>query len=169
MRKITLLILFICTTIKAQPPLMELHSNGFDPVEVSIPSIPVELFIKATDTWAYEYNRLKSPVDVTNVTANTITISAYKKNAFYYRNRGEAFFYKIHYTMTITFHVNSYTLDFKVGDIYTDGDVLVEYKLPDYFTSSGKLKDGYNMLDESLQKTVNDIVNSHYNFIIKYQ
>ncbi|KGO79070.1 hypothetical protein Q763_15290 [Flavobacterium beibuense F44-8] len=169
MHKITLLILFICTTAGAQPPVMEVHANGFDPVEVSIPSIPVDLFIKATDTWAYEYNRLKSPVDVTAVTANTITISAYKKNAFYYRNRGEAFFYKIRYTMTITFHVNSYTLDFKVGDIYTDGDVLVEYKLPDYFTSSGKLKDGYNMLDESLQKTVNDIVNSHYNFIIKYQ
>lgn len=167
MYKITLLLLFICTTAGAQPPVMEVHANGFDPIEVNIPSIPVELFMKATDTWAYEYNRLKSPVDVINTTANSITIRAYKKNAFFYRNRGEAFYYKIRYTMTITFHGNSYTIDFKVGDIYTDGDVLVKYKLPDYFTSSGKLKDGYEMLDKSLQKTVNDIANSHYDFIIK--
>lgn len=167
MYKITLLLLFICTTAGAQPPVMEVHANGFDPIEVSTPSIPVDLFMKATDTWAYEYNRLKSPVDVINTTANSITIRAYKKNAFFYRNRGEAFYYKIRYTMTITFHGNSYTIDFKVGDIYTDGDVLVKYKLPDYFTSSGKLKDGYEMLDKSLQKTVNDIINSHYDFIIK--
>ncbi|MEE1899730.1 hypothetical protein V1389_15390 [Flavobacterium rakeshii] len=167
MHKITLLLLFICTTAGAQPPVMEVHANGFDPIEVSTPSIPIELFMKATDTWAYEYNRLKSPVDVTNTSANSITIRAYKKNAFFYRNRGEAFYYKIRYTMTITFHDNGYTIDFKVGDIYTDGDVLVKYKLPDYFTSSGKLKDGYEMLDKSLQKTVNDIVNSHYDFIIK--
>ena len=167
--KVTLLfILFFCQTW-AQPPLMELQPYGFDAIDLTIPTTPNDKLLSLSKNWAQEYNFQKGPVDVTDVTDNSMTISAFKKHAFYYHNRGDVFDFRIHYTIKLTFYQDSYTLQFNVGDIYTDGDVLIEYKLPDYFESSGELKDGYSQLDESLQKTVNDIVNSHYNFIINFR
>ncbi|KGO93062.1 hypothetical protein [Flavobacterium subsaxonicum] len=168
---------FVCVLVGvaalAQPPRMELEPNGFAPVQVTIPSIPNEKLVEITKAWAAEYNkygqRNNRGFDATDVTNNTITISAFKKNAFYYRDRGEAFEHKINYSMKIVFSQNSYSVTFTVNKIFTDSDVELEYNIPNYFTSAGKLKEGYLELDTSLETTVNDIVNSHYNFIVNYK
>jgi hypothetical protein len=160
-------------TTLAQPPRMELTPNGFDPIEVTIPSTPNEKLIEVTKAWAAEYNKVgrlgDRGYDAIDVTANSITISAFKKNAFYYRERGESFEHKINYSMKITFNQSSYTVAFKVNRIYGDSDVELEYNIPNYFTSAGKLKEGYTGLEESLEVTVNTIVTDHYNFIKNYK
>ncbi|ALM48365.1 hypothetical protein AMR72_05285 [Flavobacterium psychrophilum] len=169
MRKLlSLLFILFGLSVYAQPKL-ELTPRGFDPVEVTIPSIPPEKFIELSKSWTTEYNRRLKGADVTNVTDSSLTISAFKKNAFFFRNRGEMFEYTINYSMKITFSNQSYTLQFIVNDIYTDDDTLVKYKLPDYFNSSGELKEGYADLKPSLERTVNSIVASHYNFIANFK
>lgn len=147
---------------------MELTPNGFEPVTVTISSTRNEKLIEVTKAWALEYNLSKEGADITNVTENTITISAYRKNAFFYRNNGVPYDHDIQYTMKFLFSTTSYTLQFTVNDIYHD-NVLLEYKLPNYFTSEGKLKEGYSELDESLERTVNGIVNSHYDYLIHFR
>ena len=169
MHRLLGILFFVSGTCFAQAPQLELHSYGFDPVEVAIPATPVEKLLEVSKGWALEYNREERGADITNVTTNSMDITAYKRNAFYYRNRGFTQDHSITYTMHLTFTPNSYTLTFKVNDIYVDGDSLIEYKLPDYFTSSGSLKEGYTSLDESLEATVNKIIESHYNFIISYR
>ncbi|AWH86712.1 hypothetical protein HYN59_17075 [Flavobacterium album] len=164
-----LLFLLISVTALAQPPKMELQPYGFDPIEVTIPATPNDKLIEVTKAWVQDYNRREKGADITNVTGNSITVSAFKKNGFFYRNRGEAFEHKIRYTLKITFQENRYTLAFNVEDIYADGESLAKYKIPDYFNSSGNLKDGYTDLKPSLERTVNDIVNSHYNFILNFR
>ncbi len=147
---------------------MELTPAGFEPVSVVIPATPTEKLVELSKAWALEYNIRKEGADITNVSDNTITISAYRNNAFFYRNNGVPYEHKIRYTMKLDFTPGGYTLFFTIVDIYHN-DVLLEYKIPDYFTSEGKLKDGYNGLDESLLKTVNGIVNSHYNYLINFR
>lgn len=164
-----LVILFLSAAALAQPPKMELKPNGFDPIEVSIPSTPNDKLVEITAAWAQEFNRREEGADITEVTANSLTVSAYKRNAFFYRDRGETHNHRIRYTMKINYYGNRYTLAFSVGDIYANHDKLVTYKLPDYFTSTGSLKDGYADLKPSLERTVNDIVASHYNFIINFR
>ncbi len=162
-------VLFLSVAALAQPPKMELKPNGFDPIDVAIPATPNEKLLEVTSAWAQEYNRREEGVDITDVTANSVTVSAFKRNGFYYRDRGEKHNHKIRYTMKITFYEDRYTLAFIVGDIYTDGDKLIDYKLPDYFTSEGTIKEGYTDLKPSIERTVNDIVTSHYNFIINFR
>lgn len=175
MLKIYTLFCFLTVgAVQAQPARMELTPNGFDPVEVSIPNTtPTDKLVEVTKAWAAEYNRFgkksQRGFDATEVTDNTITILAYKKDAFFFRDRGEAFEHKIRYTLQFTFSPGNYTVAFNVVDIYGRSDTLLEYKLPDYFTSEGKLKEGYTELDTSLENTVNDIVNSHYNFLINFR
>lgn len=167
--------LFLLTGVAAtaQPPELELQPNGFDPIEVSIPSTPNNKLIEVTKAWASEYNargeKGDTGYDATDVTSNSITISAYKKNAFSFSERGESFQHKIRYSMKITFYQNRYSLTFIVNDIYGDSNSPMKYKLPDFFTSSGKLKQGYTGLDTSLEETVNAIVLSHYNFLLNYR
>jgi hypothetical protein len=168
MRRFLLSCLFV-TGIAVAQPKMELLSGSFPPVQAAIPQTRPEKLIEISRAWAGEFNRRQKGYDVSDVTANSLTISAFKKNAFFYRNNGEMFDYAIRYTMKITFYPDYYTLLFTVTDIYADGDSLVDYKLPDYFTSSGKIKEGYTDLEPSLEKTVNDITSSYYNFILNYR
>lgn len=153
----------------AQTPKLVLQPGGFDAVSVTIPSTANEKLIELSKNWATQYKRRKQGIDVSNVSANSMLITGFKKNAFFYSNKGETFYHKIKYDMHLTFNNNSYTVQFNVSDIYIDDDVLLEYKLPDYFTSEGNLKDGYNTLKTSLEDTVNDMITSHYNFIVDYR
>lgn len=167
-RLLSLLCLFIGLSLHAQPTL-ELNPRGFDAVEATIPSAPAEKLIDLSKSWASEFNRKEKGADITGVTTSGLIITAFKKNAFFFRNKGEMFEYTIRYSMKITFTNGSYSLQFTVNDIYADDDTLVKYKLPDYFLPSGELKEGYADLKPSLERTVNGIVASHYNFIANFR
>jgi hypothetical protein len=166
-----LLCLFLLLPVMAAAQLaLELEPSGFPPVTVTIPSTLNEKLVDLTRAWAQEYNRRNDRgYDFLDVTDNSITVSSYKKNAFFYRDRGQSFNLSINYTMQLTFSESSYTLAFTVTDIFADNDKLLEYHIPDYFTSEGKLKEGYDELDTSLEKNVNDIARSHYNFLINFR
>lgn len=168
-RYITIVLFFAAALLNAQPPKVELQPYGFDPVEIQIPATSNEKLLELSQNWAIEYNRTRNGHDITNVTDNSMTITAFKQNAFYYRNRGDAFDHRIKYEMDISFNRDRYTLTFKVTEIYLNNDKLIEYKIPDYYTSDGKLKDGYDGLENSLEVTVNDIIRSHYNFIVNFR
>lgn len=169
MRSALCMLAFICTAFAvAQPPRMELTPAGFAPITVNFPDTLPEKLVDLTNNWAYEYNLRQGGHDATNVTGNTITITANRENAFYYRERGEAFDHEIRYEMHFTFNQGSYTLKFTVVDIYSR-DKLLEYNIPNYFTSEGRLKEGYEELEPSLETTVNNIVRSHYNYMINYR
>lgn len=169
MQKLHLFLCLCIASVTMAQPQMELKPYGFDPVEVEIPSITPEKFIELSKSWAATFNRNQKGYDVSDVTSNSLTITAYKRNAFFYRNLGDSFQYAIRYTMKLTVHATSYTLIFTVTDIYANDDVVINYKIPDYFLPSGQLKDGYDDLRPSLEKTVNDIVTSHYNAIVNFR
>lgn len=163
-----ILFLFIAGIAIAQPQMV-LMPYGFDPVEVQIPSISQEKFIELSKSWAAEFNRGQKGYDVSDVTSNSLTITAYKRNAFFYRNLGETFQYTIRYSMKLSSYDTYYKLVFTVTDIYANDDVLINYKIPDYFSSSGQLKDGYSDIKPSLEKTVNYIAASHYSAIASFK
>jgi hypothetical protein len=76
-RCLLILCLFIAGTAIAQPQMV-LMPYGFDPVEVQIPAISQEKFIELSKSWAAEFNRNQKGYDVSDVTSNSLTISAYK-------------------------------------------------------------------------------------------
>ena len=162
----TLLCFLVFAFANAQPPAMELHPHGFDPIVVTIPTTDNDKLIALSKEWAIKYN--PEGADVSKVTGNSMVITALKRNAFYYRNDGVPYDHMIQYTLKLVFSQNSYTLVFSVDDIYHD-DVLLEYKIPDYFTSEGDLKEGYEEIEPSLETTVNNLVKSHYNFLINFR
>ena len=53
-------------------------------------------------------------------------------------------------------------------ELFTNGGKPIQYTLPDYF-ADGKLKDGYEGLQKSLEENLNRIVRSYYNFIVNYK
>lgn len=169
-RLLFLLCLFAIIPANAQPPVLELTSHGFEPVTATIPATPNDKLIEISRAWAAEANRRqKRGYDITEVTDSSMTISAFRKNAFFFRNNGEMFEYTIRYSMILNFSTSNYTLKFIVSDIYTSDDVLVKYKLPDYFASNGNLKEGYDDLKPSLERTVNELVTSYHDFIVNFR
>ncbi len=125
--------------VNAQPQPAQIVRGTISPFSTSMPSMLPERFIDITKAWAYAYTRPESGYDATNVSDNSITISAMKRNAFRYQNTGDVVENKIRYSLIISFTSNSYTVKFVVNEIYGDNDVLLKYKLPDYYKSDGSL------------------------------
>lgn len=157
----------------AQPPKMKLTPGGFEPITVSIPSTKTDKLVSLTQTWVVERDRRSTDpnkkYDITNVSNNTITVTSFQKNAFYYTDRGEEFEHRIQYTMKFTFYENRYDLTFNIDQIYTDNNVPLKSGISDFFKNDDTLKEGYTDLDTSLERTVNEIVLSHYNALINYR
>jgi len=162
--------------VNAQPPAVELSSRGFAPITITLPATTNEKLVEVSKAWAAAYNKPRTDgdqsepgADFTDVTENTITISAFKRNAFNYRSNGEQYQFKIRYSMKLVFSQSKYTLTFTTGDIFDENNKLIQYKLTDYFNDDGTVKDGYTGFKESIDDTVNSIILSHYNFILNYR
>lgn len=155
--------------LHAQLPQFELTPRGFEPVTASLPDIVPQKVAELSKAWVTELKRRGQEYEVSNVSANSLTISGFKKNAFFYRERGETHQHKAKLVMKVDFTPTSITISLSVPEIYADNDVLLKYTLPNYYDASGKLKEGYNDLDTSLENTVNDITLNYYNFLINYK
>ncbi len=169
MKKILLIIFTLTiTNLWAQAPQLELTKSGFKPLTYDIPAIESQKFIALSKEWVGKLKLNNQNFDISNISSGQLTISGYKNNAFYYRNRGETFQHRVKLVMKIDFSTSYYTLSLTIPEIYADYNSLIDYTIPDYFTSDGKLKDGYDGLKESLEKSMNDIALNYYNYISKH-
>ncbi|HLA56969.1 MAG TPA: hypothetical protein VK623_12765 [Flavobacterium sp.] len=161
--KTLILSLFILSAgISLAQPKLELTPNGFAPIEIPKPNKAPEKIIEASKGWADYYN--KKEHDVYDVTDNSLSIDAMKDNAFFYRNLGETYQYRIKYTLKVEFLEKTLRLSFIVKEIYTK-QTLTKTTVSDFFTPGGKLKGDFEEVKPSLERTANDIINSFANFI----
>ncbi len=154
-------LLFFISSLAAQEKF-ELTPQGFAPVEIQRPEKVNEKLIEISRAWASSYN--KKEFDIYDVTENSMTVDAVKENAFYYRNVGEAFYYRIVYTLNLTFGQNTITVAFSVKEIFQK-KTPVQGTIADYFTADGKMKEDFEEIKPSLEQTANNILLSYSNFI----
>jgi hypothetical protein len=160
-KPLTLLLCFLACAALAQPKL-ELTPTGFPAIEIARPDKTNEKLIEASKDWAPSYNRQQH--DVYDVTANSLSIDAIRENAFFYRNLGEIYSYRIRYTLKVVFGEKTCRLEFFVRDIYAK-KTLTKMTVGDFFTPEGKLKEDYAEVKPSLEKTANNILQSYTDFI----
>ena len=162
MKNITLLYFLFFSSLLFAQPKFELTPQGFNTVEIPRPNLVNEQLMENTRTWAGSYNKKK--YDIFDVSENSVTIDAVKENAFYYRNVGETFYFKIVYSMKLTFGIENITADFSVKEIFQK-KTLVQSKITDYFAPDGKLKEDFEEVKPSIEQTANNILNSYMSFI----
>ena len=143
-------------------PKVELTPNGFASVTIPRPAKTNEKLIELSRAWAPFYNRYEQ--DVYNVTGNSITIDAIKNNAYFYRNRGEAYKHRIKYSLKADFNETTITLTFAVKEIYAK-NVLTKTTVADFFAPDGRLKEDFEEVKPSLELTANNILRSYAGFI----
>lgn len=167
MKNFYLIIAFFTSILSFGQSKTELLPNGtFPPVEETISPMTNEKFLDATKIWIAEFSR--NEFDITEVTENSLTIDAFRDNAFVYSNRGETFTHKIKYQLKIAKTGNRYSATFKVTEIHTKKTMLT-YNMANYFTSEGKLKEGFDDVKPSMDRTANIILSSYYKYISGYK
>ena len=146
---------------------MELTPKGFDPnpIRVSIPFMTNEKFIDGTRLWIQEFSR--GEADISEVTENSLTIDAFRDNAFFYRSLGDTFYQKVKYHIKLSKEGNEYVLSFQITEIYAK-KTLLKSGITDYFTPDGKMKDGFQDVKSSIEKTVGIILDSYNRYITNY-
>lgn len=167
MKNLYTFILLFTTILSFGQSKSELLPNGtFPPVEETIKPMTSEKFLDGTELWIGEFSR--GEYDITELTANSLTIDAFRDNAFLYTNRGESFPHKVKYQLKIVKTGNKYSASFKVTEIHTKKTIL-ESSMSDYFTSEGKLKEGFEDVKPSMDRSVNIILGSFYRYISNYR
>lgn len=162
---ITAIIIVLSLSANAQ---LQLTPTGFNTITVERPAKTDEKFIELARSWAASYNRtIDYPFEFYNVTANSFDLDAQRPNAFYYRNRGEAYYHRIKYKMHIQLDDKSYTISFSVKEIYTS-NVLTEMTVGSLFAPDNRLKEEYLDAKPSLEKTANGIVKSFVDYMATY-
>jgi len=167
MKNLYSFILFFTAFLSFGQSKSELLPNGtFPPVEETIKTMTDEKFIDGTRLWIAEFSR--GEYDITELTQNSLTIDAFRDNAFVYTNRGESFPHKIKYQLKIQKNGNKYTANFRITEIHTKKTIL-ESTMANYFTSDGKLKEGFEEVKPSMDRTVNIILGTYYKSISNYR
>lgn len=167
--KISLPLLFLFTSLFSNAQaIMELTPRGFEPNPIvgNLPPMTNEKFIEGTQLWIQEFSR--DDADITDVTENSLTIDAFRDNAFYYTNRGETFYFKVKYRIKVAKEGNRYSLSFQVTEIHTK-KTIQKSLMTDYFTPDGNLKDGFEEVKPSIEKTVGIILNSYNRYITSFR
>ena len=159
MKKILLFLLFLAANGFSQERF-ELTPDGFAPVVITRPDKTDEKLIESSKFWAATYN--KDEHDVYEITENSLSIDALRNNAFFYRNLGEIFKYRIRYTLKVSFEEKTCTIGFIVKDIYTER-TLTKTTIADFYTADGRIKEDYQEVKPSLEITANKILRSYVN------
>ena len=157
--------LFFFVTLSSAQTNLELTPQGFATLELKTPNKPLDQLITTSKSWASVYN--KKGADVSEVTGNSLKIDAKIDNAYYSYNVGVKYNYGIRYTLKIAFQDNkTYTLSISVKEIYAK-NTAIKTTTSDFFTAEGKLKDDFKDAKPSLENTINKILKSYTNFIVK--
>lgn len=143
---------------------VEVTPNGINPnqIQETIPPMTDERFIELSQMWIAEFSRGES--NITEITANSLTIDAMRDNAFLYRNKGETFLHNIKYQLKISKNGDTYTSSIKILEIYAR-KVLLESTIADYFLPNGNLKEGFEEVKPSLERSLNIILNSYDRYL----
>lgn len=143
---------------------VEVTPNGINPnqIQETIPPMTDERFIELSQMWIAEFSPGES--NITEVTANSLTIDAMRDNAFLYRNKGETFLHNIKYQLKISKNGDTYTSSIKILEIYAR-KVLLESTIADYFLPKGNLKEGFEEVKPSLERSLNIILNSYDRYL----
>lgn len=118
-------ILFIFASIITNAQArMELTPKGFDPnpIRGNLPFMTNEKFIDGTKLWIGEFSR--GEADISEVTENSLTIDAFRDNAFYYSSLGDTFYQKVKYRIKLSKEGNEYVLSFQITEIYAKKNTL---------------------------------------------
>lgn len=160
---LSILLLFTSIITNSQVRL-ELTPKGFEPnpLRGKLPAMTNEKFIEGTQLWIQEFSR--GEADISEVTENSLTIDAFRDNAFFYRSLGDTFFQKVKYRIKVVKEGNEYVLSFQITEIYSK-KTLLKSGITDYLTSDGKTKDGFQDVKPSIEKTVGIILDSYFRYM----
>lgn len=164
MNKMLLLFVLLANAAFAQINA-ELTPGGFRPMTFDRPTKSDEKLIEAVKNWAIYYNRNSDySYDVYDVTATSASVDGFRNNALFYRNRGEIYRHRIRYTLHVDLAQDTYTVTFSVKEIYSN-NTLTELTVSDFFAPDGRLKEDYEEVKPSLQKTAENVIRSFVSYL----
>lgn len=162
-----LLFLLFSAACFSQPTVTV--ANGTLPdIDAKLPNVDTKKFKDLTKAWITEVQRSGETLEVSNISSGSLTISGYKRNAFYYRERGETHWQNAKVVMQVSFTSTLMTIKITLPELYTKEGTPLKFTLP-YYYANGKLKEGYDGLETSLEENLTKVVRSYYNFIVNYQ
>ncbi|MEQ3501124.1 DUF4468 domain-containing protein [Tenacibaculum sp. SSH1-16] len=163
MKKLLLLpILFFAISTSCQEiPQLKLSRDGIKPIIVEVKGMKAPEIYNNALNWVQEYYNTPDYVLKANIPNKKIRVNGLEKNAWWYKALGSKMYYDIEYNLEISFKEGKYRFYI---DIKNANSVGTGYKT--FFKKkTGKVKRAAKDAVPSLEKTINNLSLSFYNYV----
>lgn len=164
---LTLILLSLAVLAYSQDiPKLKLTREGIEPIIVEVDSgLTAEEMYKRALNWIKESYENPGEVVKAKFENEKIRLNGFAKDAWFYKSFGKSLYYDMKYSLEIAFKDGKYKFSYEISDnFYTDGSRA--YHFTQMFTGNGQVKKYYAEDGvPSLEKTMNDLSTSFYNFV----
>ncbi|MDX1278381.1 DUF4468 domain-containing protein [Oceanihabitans sediminis] len=169
MKKIILLalsVVFTTITFGQEIPQLKLTPDGVEPIVVEVEGMSAsEIYQKALD-WVKESYKNPEEVLKAKFKGQKIRLNGYKSSAWWHKSVGYTHYMNMDYTLEISFKDGRYRFDYIIGQFYLDGGQKTLYSYDAFYRKKdGSVKRSYTDAVPSLEKTMNDLSLSFYNYV----
>lgn len=168
MKKIFLFLLVILTTqlIYCQKiPQLKLTVNGVEPIVVKTQDLNKTAIYNKTLAWV-NTNYLDPKNAIKENSVNTkIKVEGFKRRAWYYKSMGIKNYNHMLYTIEVVCNDGDFEFNYLIGDFFIDEGQSAQYDYKMFFKKDGSVRKQYIEAIPSIEKTMNELLISLYNYI----
>jgi hypothetical protein len=160
-------LLTISTLLNAQElPKLNLTNKGVSPIIINVDSTNAQQLYKRSLDWINDVYKNPKSVVKADITNEKLRVNGVAKNAYFFKSLGMKTEFDIEYTLDLEFKDNRFRLTYTVESVYFSNEKS-SFPYNEYFNNEGELRKSYKDVKPSLEKTMNDLVLSIYDFIKK--
>lgn len=159
------LLVFCLKSTIAQIDSIRVTPIGVTEVNFIVTSSPNTTY-QRTITWVNETYKNPDQVITGKVEGQSINISGYSNNAWYFNQMGRSNFYDMKYQLYITIADSVISFRITIDNFYVSSTGGIYYSnVNSFFKNNGEYRPIYNMAKPSLEATLNTLLFSYYNKI----
>lgn len=163
---ISILIFIAVMTFAQEIPELKITKTGVESIVVQTPGMTASQLYEKSINWVKETYENPDKVLKAQIENKKIRVSAFAKNAWWYKIMGMKTTYNMDYSIEISFKDGKYRFEYFVGQFYTKDYTKALFSYSSFFKKSGELRKSYKDAAPSMDFTMNSLVHNFNTYVI---
>lgn len=164
MKTLFSLIMLLVSVVSFSQDSLKINPEGYSSIVVSVEGKSASELYNEAINWVQTTYKNPENVLKAKIENESIRVNGFSSNAWFYKNMGMKMYYDMNYTIEVSFKDGRYKLDFTVGEFYESGKVVM-HRPKHFFKKDGSVSKMYSDAVPSIEKTMNDLSMSFYNYV----
>ncbi len=159
-----LAIIFCHTSFSQELTQLKITPQGIEPIIIELEGLSASDIYEKSLNWIQETYKNPDKVLKAKIENKKIRLEGYSSNALNF-TKVVALNWGIEYTLEIAFKDGKYQYDCEVNNFVAEDGSSVGWNYKNFYKKKGDLRKAYIPAVSSLEKTINDLSLSYYNYV----